>query len=94
MAAARTSGGEYASWVTEVARTLESLRAKTVKTRVSKNEFRSNSMLLLRDGLLRRSAFAFIPCITGDLDDARETLDSLQLGAQNDVESLEWSADF
>ena len=82
MAAARSAGGEYASWVTEVARTLESLRAKTVKTRVSKNEFRSNSMLLLRDGLLRRCAFAFIPCITGDLDDARETLDSLQLGAQ------------
>jgi hypothetical protein len=82
MGAIRSREGKYTGWVTELARTLENLRAKLTKSRVPKTEFRSDAMLLLRDSLIRRNTFTFIPCITGDLDDARDTLDALQLGSR------------
>ncbi len=77
----KTAEGNLAPWVKDLQQTLETLRAKSLKSRIAKNNFRSNTMLLLRDGLARRTEFTFIPCITGDIDDAEETLETLSLGS-------------
>ena len=77
----KTNDGNQSEWVKDLQQTLETLRAKSLKSRLSKYHFRSNAMLLLRDGLTRRTDFTFIPCITGDIDDAEETLEILILGA-------------
>ncbi len=77
----KTAEGHKSTWVNDLQQTLETLRAKSLKSRIAKNHFRSNTMLLLRDGLTRRTDLTFIPCITGDIDDAEETLATLNLGS-------------